>query len=74
MTNEECNPLLPSGGDASAPANKPLTVSEAARKLGMDSFTVFSLIQRDKLVPSRSPTGEIVLTPSELAKLTQAER
>jgi hypothetical protein len=42
--------------------------------LGVDSFTVFSLIQRDKLVPSRSPTGEIVLTPSELAKLTQAER
>jgi hypothetical protein len=60
------------GGEASEPAVKQLTVSGAAQVLGVDPFTVFSLIQRDKLVPSRSLTGEIVLTPGELAKLTQA--
>ena len=59
------------GAEASEPAVKQLTVSEATQMLGVDSFTVVSLIQRDKLLPSRSLTGEIVLTPGELAKLTQ---
>lgn len=59
------------GAEASEPAVKQLTVSEATQMLGLDSFTVVSLIQRDKLLPSRSLTGEIVLTPGELAKLTQ---
>jgi excisionase family DNA binding protein len=63
--------LLPSlPKDGTAPAQESLTVNEAAQLLGVDSFTVLSLIQRGKVMPSRAPSGEITLARSELAKLT----
>lgn len=51
-----------------------LTVREAAQALGVDTFTVFSLIQRGKLIPARSRSGEITVPASELAKLTEKGR
>ena len=72
--NEEPNQLQQFGGNASEPVTKHLTVSEAAQALGVDSFTVFSLVQRDKVIPSRSSAGEITLQESELAKLTAKGR
>jgi len=72
--NEEPNQIQPLRGDASEPPENQLTVNEAAQALGVDSFTVFSLIQRDKVIPSRSSAGEITLPVSELAKLTEKGR
>ena len=72
--NEEPNQFPQSGGNASEPVTKQLTVNEAAQALGVDSFTVFNLIQRDKVIPSRSSAGEITLPVSELAKLTKKGR
>jgi excisionase family DNA binding protein len=58
----------------SEPVEKQLAVSEAAQALGVDTFTVFSLIQRGKLIPARSRGGEITVPASELAKLMEKGR
>jgi excisionase family DNA binding protein len=70
IANQESNPFPPLAEDAAASGQKLLTVSEAAELLGVDSFTVLSLIQRGKVIPSRAPSGEITLAKRELAKLT----
>jgi hypothetical protein len=74
IMNAEPNPIKQFGGNRPEPAENQLTVGEAAQALGVDSFTVFSLIQRDKVIPSRSSAGEITLPVSELAKLTEKGR
>ena len=51
-----------------------LSVQEAARALGVDSFTLLGFIQRDRLTAARSPSGEITIPESELARLTNGER
>ena len=51
-----------------------LSVGEAARALGVDSFTLLGFIQRDRLAATRSPSGEITIPESELARLTNSER
>ncbi len=51
--------------------DKRLTIEEAARELGVDSFTVFSLIQRGRVNPDRASSGEITVPASELAKLME---
>jgi hypothetical protein len=45
------------------------SIAEAAKFLGLDSFTVHSLIQRDKLRGEFAPWGEIVITQSELQRV-----
>jgi len=40
----------------------------------LDSFTLLNLIQRDRLTVTRSPSGEITIPESELARLTGRER
>ena len=57
---------------ASAPSQ--ILVSRAAQALGVDTFTVLSLIQRDELVPTRASSGEITLPKSELIKLIGKRR
>src|SRR5205085_5973467 len=47
-----------------------VSVREAARALGVDSFTLYSLIQRDSVTATRSPAGEITIAESEVARLT----
>lgn len=54
-----------------ASASSRLTINEAADSIGVDFFTMLSLIQRGKVNPTRSPSGEITVTDSELAKLTK---
>jgi excisionase family DNA binding protein len=56
--------------DQSEPVEKQLTVGEAAEALGVDTFTVFSLIQRGNLISARARGGEITVPASKLAKLT----
>lgn len=51
-----------------------LTVNEAADAIGVDLFTMLSFIQRGKVNPTRSSSGEIMLVDSELTKLTEKGR
>jgi len=51
-----------------------VSVQEAARALGVDSFTLLGFIQRDRLTATRSPSGEITIPESELARFTNSER
>ena len=57
-----------------ATASGEMTVNEAADVIGVDSFTMLSLIQRDKVNPTRSPSGEIMVPKGELTRLTQKGR
>lgn len=70
--NEE--PIQSKGADAPEPAERQLAIDEAAQLLGMDSFTMLSFIQRGKVNPTRSPSGEIMVAESELTELTEKGR
>jgi len=59
----------PEGGTESQ-----VSVRDAARTLGLDSFTLYSLIQRDHVNVTRSPSGELTISESELARLTGRQR
>jgi hypothetical protein len=48
-----------------------LLLDDAAEALGVDSFTMLSLIQRGRINPTRSPSGEITVPTAELAMLTK---
>jgi predicted site-specific integrase-resolvase len=72
--NEEPTQVPQRGGDTSEPAEKQLTVNEAAHAIGVDSFTIQGLIQRGKLNPARSPWGEIMMPKSELIRLIEKGR
>jgi hypothetical protein len=45
------------------------SIDEAAKFLGLDSFTVHSFIQRDKLKEDFAPWGEIVIPDAELQRV-----
>ena len=51
-----------------------LTVSEAAYTIGVDSFTILGLIQRGRVNPTRSPSGEIMVPKGELIGLLEKDR
>ena len=51
-----------------------VSVPDAARALGLDSFTLLSLIQRDRVSVTRSRSGEIMIPESDLARLTGGQR
>ena len=51
-----------------------ISVEDAARALGVDSFTLYSLIQRDRVTATRSPAGEITIAETEIARLTGRQR
>lgn len=69
--NEEPEQIKLHGEDASGPAGKQLTTGEAAEVLGVDAFTIFSLIQRGRISPARSPSGETTIPETELDRLTE---
>ena len=48
-----------------------VTTAEGASALGVDSFTVYSFIQRDRIRAIRSPSGEFNIPKSELARLAK---
>jgi len=51
-----------------------ISVEDAARALGVDSFALYSLIQRDRVTATHSPAGEITMAETELARLTGRQR
>ena len=42
---------------------------EAARALGLDTFTLYTLIQRDRIAPVFAAGGEVVVAANDVAKL-----
>jgi predicted site-specific integrase-resolvase len=61
-------------GSTTALTSRRLTVNEAADAIGVDSFTMLSFIQRGKVNPTRSPSGEVMVPESEVTKLTERGR
>ena len=51
-----------------------ISVAEAASRLGLDTFTVYSLIQRDRLSPILDDDGEYVVSEEEVAALAQPKK
>jgi hypothetical protein len=51
-----------------------ISVDEAARRLGLDAFTVYSFIQRDRLSPILDDDGESVVSEDEVAALAQPRK
>ena len=48
-----------------------ISVEEAAIRLGLDAFTVYSFIQRDKLTPILDDDGLFVVSEEEVSQLAQ---
>jgi hypothetical protein len=69
--NEERQQIQPSIGNTIASTSVQLTVNEAAYAIGVDSFTILGLIQRGKLKPMRSPSGEVMVPKGELIRLIE---
>jgi hypothetical protein len=74
VMNEERQQNQPSTGNTMASTSVQLTVNEAAYAIGVDSFTILGLIQRGKLKPVRSPSGEIMVPKGELIRLIEKGR
>jgi hypothetical protein len=51
-----------------------LTVEAAAMRLGLDPFTVYSFIQRDRLSPILDDEGEYVVSEEEVNQLAQRKK
>ena len=59
--------------ETGAPAGH-LTVEAAAMRLGLDPFTVYSFIQRDRLTPILDDEGEYVVSEQEVAALAKLKK
>ena len=59
--------------ETGAPAGH-LTVEAAAMRLGLDPFTVYSFIQRDRLSPILDAEGEYVVSEQEVAALAKPKK
>ena len=55
---------------SAAAANSPLvSFADAARFLGVDSFTFYSLVQREEIPTVFAPFGEFLVSQDDLEKL-----
>jgi hypothetical protein len=54
--------------------SRQISVAEAASRLGLDTFTVYSFIQRDRLSPILDDDGEYVVSEEEVAALAQPKK
>ena len=51
---------------------KGASIPQAAKRLGLDSFSLYGLIQLDKVRPQRARWGELVILQVEMDKVTQS--
>jgi hypothetical protein len=51
-----------------------LTIEAAAMRLGLDPFTVYSFIQRERRSPILDDEGEYVVSEQEVAALAQPNK
>jgi hypothetical protein len=56
------------------PPSGQISVAEAAIRLGLDTFAVYSFIQRDRLSPILDDEGEFVVSEQEVAALAQHKK
>ena len=61
------------GAESETPSGQ-ISVAEAAIRLGLDTFTVYSFIQRDRLSPILDDDGEYVVSEEEVAALAQPKK
>jgi hypothetical protein len=45
------------------------SIPHAAKQLGLDSFTLYGLVQRDKVRPQRERWGELVILQIEMDRV-----
>ena len=55
--------------DQSTEDVKPVSFSDAARFLGVDVFTFYSMVQREEIPSFLGPWGEFVVSQCDLDKL-----
>jgi hypothetical protein len=48
---------------------KPVSFADAARFLGVDTFTFYAMVQRDEIPSTLAPDGEFVVSQDDLDKL-----
>lgn len=51
---------------------KGVSIPEAAKRLGLDSFSLYGLIQLDKVRPQRARWGELVILQVEMDRVVQS--
>jgi hypothetical protein len=54
-------------------ASGQVSIPQASRSLGLDTFTFYTLIQRDHAAPIRSNSGEIVVSEQDMNRLAGKE-
>ena len=50
-----------------------VSIPKAARMLGLDVYTLYTLIQRDRVQTGLSPSGEFVIPKNEVERLARKE-
>ena len=50
-----------------------VSIPKAARMLGLDAYTLYTFIQRDRVQAGLSPSGEFVIPKSEVERLARKE-
>jgi hypothetical protein len=74
VMKEEPQQFQPPTANTTEPGPRCLTITEAADVIGVDTFTMLSFIQRGRMNPTRSPSGEIMVPECELATLMEKGR
>ena len=54
---------------AAMPEEETCLIVDASLRLGLESFSVYALVQRQKLRAKRLPSGEFVIPMSELQRV-----
>jgi predicted site-specific integrase-resolvase len=50
-----------------------VTIPQAARALGLDVYTVYTFIQRERVQAGLSPSGEFVIPKNEVNRLLKKD-
>ena len=50
-----------------------ISIPKAARRLGLDAYTLYTLIQRERVQARLSPSGEFVIANTELDRLLKKD-
>jgi hypothetical protein len=59
--------------DARLTEAEAVTIPQAARTLGLDDYTVYTLIQRERAQARLSPSGEFVVPKDEVNRLLKKD-
>jgi hypothetical protein len=50
-----------------------LPIADAARELGLDVYTLYTFVQRERVQAGLSPSGEFVIPKTEVERLARKE-